>query len=147
MSTTALLAGLATLADAGGLGVYDPDRIWTAADTDWAIALGPTVPEDPAKVIVLTAYTPAPDDPRSTDSLLAVQFRFRGDEDPASVQDKNDGLFALLQGLHDTTVGGVPLVLLWRQSSLPGPPDENDRSQMSSNWYARVALASAYRTD
>jgi hypothetical protein len=82
-----------------------------------------------------------------TDSLMAVQFRLRGDEDPASVQDVNDALFSLLQGMHDTTVGGVPLVLFWRQSSLPGPADENRRSQMTSNWYAQVALTSAYRTD
>lgn len=147
MSTKQLLGGLATLADAGGIGVYDPARTWTAADTQWAISLGPTVPEDPPLSIVLSAYTPAPDDPKMTDSLMAVQFRFRGDEDPASVQDKNDALFVLLQGMHDTTVGGVPLVLLWRQSSLPGPADENRRSQMTSNWYAQVALTSAYRTD
>lgn len=147
MTTTALLAGIAGLLNAAGVGVYDEARTWTNADTAWGVALGPDVPEDPPRAVVLSAYTPAPDDPRSSDSLVAVQIRLRGDETSASVRDKNDEIFALLQGMHDTTVGGVPLVLLWRQSSLPGPADDNRRAQHSSNWYARIAQPSTYRTD
>lgn len=150
MSTTAFLTGLAQAISAAGVATYDPDRLWNAnqaPDDPYAVMLGPRIPEDPPRVIVLSAYTPAPDDPRMTDSLIGVQFRVRGTEDPGSVQDVNDSLFALFQGMHDTTVGGVPLVLFWRQSSLPGPPDENYRAQLSANWYAQVALTSAYRTD
>jgi hypothetical protein len=148
MSTTRdFLAGIASLIHETGIGVYDPDRTWTNADTAWAVALGPSVPEDPPKAIVLSAYSPAPDDPKMTDSLLAVQMRLRGDEDPGSVQDVNDALFTRFQGMHDTTVGGVALVLLWRQSSLPAPADENHRQQYSSNWYAQIAQTSNYRTD
>lgn len=141
------LTGLADLLTEASIGVHDPDRTWTAADTEWAISRGPSVPEDPPLAIVMSAYSPAPDDPKMSDSLLAVQFRLRGGESPVSVLDKNDEIFARLQGMHDTAVNGVSLVLLWRQSSLPVPADENQRAQLTSNWYARITHPGTYRTD
>lgn len=140
-----LVAGMAALIDGAGLGVYDPDRAWTAGDTSWAVMLR-SVPQDPPKVIALSLYS-VDDDPKLTDSTRGVQIRLRGDENPESTLDLNAALFDLFQGRHDTTINGVAVVLMWRQSFLPGPQDTESRWQLTSNWYVRTADPTQFRED
>ena len=71
----------------------------------------------------------------------------RGDEDPETVQALDEAIFNVLEGLHDTTVNGVPVALMWRQSGLPLPQDANQRWEQTSSYYARVAIPTLYRTD
>lgn len=145
MSRSALVAGIAQrLADAG-LGDWDPDAEYDDNYAGWPILRG-RVPQAPSKVIVLTAYTIS-DDATENDSIIGVQIRLRGDEDIATVQDRSDLIFGVLQGLHDETLNGVPIVLIERKSSAPLGQDENDRWQESCNYYVRVAWPTTYRTD
>lgn len=145
MSTAALLAGLGGLINTAGFAVYDPDRTWSDADTAVPVFPG-ALPDSPSKVIGMMPYT-LRDDPRLNDSLLSVQFRIRGDADQATVLTLNDALFDLFQGLHDVTVGGVPVVLMWRQNSLPGGRDQNDRYEHTASYYLQVAWPTSQRTD
>lgn len=140
-----LLVGLAVEIDTANLGVWDADRVWTPDDTDTAVLLR-DVPQDPPSVIALSPYS-VDDDPRLTDSTIGVQIRLRGDQNPQTTITLNAALFDLFQGRHDTTINGVPVVLMWRQSSLPGPQDENLRWQHASNWYIRTAVQSQHRED
>lgn len=146
MSTHDLLVGFAQILNSGGVGVYDTDRTWTADDTEWAVLVGNKIPQDPPKLIVIGSYVLA-DDPVLNDSTKGVQIRFRGDEDEKTVLDKEDDVFNLLQGMHDTTVNGVPLVQMGRKSALPLGPDMNNREERSANYAAQIAEPTLYRLD
>jgi hypothetical protein len=145
VSTVDLLTGLGMAVAAAGLAVWDPERVWTADDTDTAVLIG-RLPQQPSNVIAMTAYT-IRDDPHLNDSTVGVQFKMRGDVDEASVYAMNDTLFDLFHGMHDTTVNGVPVALAWRQNSLPGPQDQSDRWQHNASFYFQVAWPTRYRTD
>ena len=145
MTTAAFLAGVGALVQGAGIAVYDPDRTWTDADTQIPIFEG-DLPESPSKVIGMLAYT-IKDDPKLTDSIVAVQFKIRGDETHGSVTSVNDALFDALHGLHDTVVGGVPVVLAYRQNSVPGGRDGNSRYLHNASFYWMVTWPSQYRED
>jgi hypothetical protein len=136
---------VAQLLHDAGIGVYDPSRLWTASDTDVAIVIG-ELPQDPPQVLALEHYA-VRDDPRLNDTVAAIQIRNRGDENPATVQGRDDAVFSELHGRHDEVVNGVPLVLCWRQSLLPMPTDQNHRRQSSANYYNQVAWPTRFRTD
>jgi hypothetical protein len=146
VSAQALLVGIATELNDAGIGVYDPDRTWTSSDTEWAVVVGNRIPQDPSKVILLGAYD-IRDDPKLNDSTKGVQFRLRGDDDQQTVLDKSGDIFNLFQGLHDTTLNGVPVVLMTRQSGLPLGPDEQDRIEYSTNWWVQISDPTLYRLD
>lgn len=145
MTSHALLVGFAQILADAGVGVWDVNRTWTDTDTQVAIIVG-AVPQDPTQVVVLAHYA-VRDDPRFNDSTVGIQIRIRGDDQPQTVQDRNDAIFGLLQGMHDTIVGGVPVVLVSRNSSLPMGPDQNNRLEYSSNFYVEVAWATTYRDE
>lgn len=145
MSAANLLEGVAQLLNDAGVGVYDPDRTWTAADTDVAIVLG-ELPQDPPHAVALEFYT-VRDDPKTTDSTGAVQVRDRGDEDPTTVLNRDDAIFNTLHGLHDTTVNGVPVALAYRLNLVPMSADDNHRRRTVANFYWLIARPSPHRED
>jgi hypothetical protein len=144
-TTSALLTGIAELLDTANAGTWDPTGTYTD-NTDGAIIIGPRLPETPSDAIGIAPYGVS-DDPGLNDGLIGIQFRLRGTRDSESVLDRNDAIFDALHGMHDTTVGGVYVVLLWRQSFLPLPADENDRHQLTANYYARITRPNQFRTD
>ena len=145
MTAAALLVGAAQLLATAGVGVYDPARTWTAADTETAIVLG-ELPQDPPNAVALEFY-PVRDDPKTTDSTAAIQIRDRGDENPVTVLDRDDVIFDALHGLHDTTVNGVPVVLVNRLNLMPMSTDDQHRRRTVANYYWQIARPSPYRED
>lgn len=143
MSLSAFEIGLAELLASASVGVWRPDTPYAADET--AIMLR-SIPNDPDRLIVITCWLLS-SDPGTGDAIICAQVRTRGGTDPTTDQDVDDQVFAALSGLHDVTVGGVPVVIMWHQSSLPLGPDANQRWENSNNFYARVAWPSPNSTD
>lgn len=143
--TTDLLTGLAAYLHAAGAATWKASGAYSAAET--GIVLG-VVPQAPDRIVTLTAYGVG-DDPSLSDSVVGVQVRCRwGGQDPRSVDDLADAIFALLQGKTNVTLStGVRVVQCVRQS---GPvsmgQDENNRWSNSSNYYLTVHRPSTNRT-
>lgn len=142
MNTSALLEGFAELIAAEGIGVMNPTGIYTPDQIGITVR---SVPQAPDQLIVLSSYRVS--DSMLNDSIVGMQIRCRGDADPRTVLDRDDAIFNVLEGLHDTAVGGVPVQLVWRQSGLDGPQDANQRWEQSSNYYVRLTWPTRYRTD
>lgn len=145
MTAAEFVEGAAGLLDAAGVGVYDTTRTWTDADTAVAVVIG-ELPQTPTKCVALEFYT-VRDDPKLTDSTVALQIRCRGDESRTSVLALDAAVFGALHGLHDTSVNGVPVTLMWRQNLMPMSTDENQRCRSTANYYAYIAQPSTYRED
>lgn len=141
MTLTAFATGVAQLIDGAGIGVWNRDYT-----SDQALIVLQDVPTTPDRIISLTAYTVL-DDLELNDSMIALQVRTRGDTKPSTVMDTDDAIFALLHGLHDATIGGVPLAIMRRVSALSGPKDANQRWERASNYYASVNWPTAHRPD
>jgi len=138
-----LLAGLAQLFDDEGFGTYNQSGVFTADQTGITIK---AVPEKPDNLIVITP-TFTIDNAEMNDSTQGVQIRFRGSADPRSVLDRDAAIFDRIHGMHGVVIGGMNVVLVSRQSSLPWPQDQNQRCEHSSNYSVQVARPTRYRTD
>ncbi|SDJ07898.1 hypothetical protein SAMN05444157_1624 [Frankineae bacterium MT45] len=145
MSTSLLTKGVAGLIHEAGIGVYDPARRWLDSDTEFAVMMN-KVPTSPPLVIALTPYH-VQDSLRTTDSILGLQVRIRGNKNPATVLDADDAIFNLIHGMHDTVINGVPVALIWRDSWVPAQPDKNERWELASNYYIRTDVPTTYRDD
>ncbi|MDQ1738104.1 MAG: hypothetical protein QOH56_4355 [Pseudonocardiales bacterium] len=143
MTMTEFVTGIAELIAGANIGIWTPTGVYTPGQI--AITIRAT-PESPDDLIVLTPY-PVFDHPELNDSTIGLQIRTRGGKDPRTVDGRDDAIFDLLEGLRDVTVGGTPVVLISRQSSLPLPQDANQRWERSSNYYAQVAWPTRHRTD
>jgi hypothetical protein len=138
-----LLIGLAESINDEGVGTYSATGPLPV--DGFGVKIG-TRPETPSKLISLNWYG-VTSDAKNNDTVLGVQFWIRGDEDPRTIADTDAAIFNLFQGMHDTTVNGVPVALMWWQSGLPMPPDQNNRLQCTSNYYVRTAWPTTYRLD
>ncbi|HJQ00081.1 MAG TPA: minor capsid protein [Jatrophihabitans sp.] len=143
MSLSAFETGLAELLAAAGIGTWRPDTPYASDETAILIR---SIPNAPDRLIVITAWLMS-NDPGTGDALLCAQIRTRASTDPTTDQDVDDQVFNALNGLHDTSIGGVPVTVMWHQSSLPLGPDANQRWENSNNFYARVAWPSQLSTD
>lgn len=144
--TTDLLGGLATrLATLDGV-EWHPDG--TPYDPgDVAIILR-GIPQQPDKLITLAAYPR--DDNRHrgmADHDTAVQIRVRGDQDSRTCDDLADAIFTELDSLAGVTLGGVPLVQMWRQSYTSLGQDANGRWERSENYYVEAMRPTQHKTD
>lgn len=140
---TDLATGAAQMIEGAGIGVWDPDGVYSADQIGITIQ---AVPQTPDHIIAITPYSLS-DDQALGDSLVALQIRIRGDRDPRTVIDRDDAIFDVLEGIEETWINGVYVVVMWRQSNLPLPQDGNQRWERSSTYYARVAWPTQNRTD
>lgn len=140
MSTPTLdfLEGIAAVLVTAGAGVYNADGSgYTAGQT--GIALN-DMPDDPDRMIVLTAYSAGADDLLLTESRLAVQVRTRGTPDPRVEMAIRDDCYAALQGLRQIQLGSVWLIALTNISSILLGRDSQSRWENAQNFYADVNL-------
>lgn len=105
-------------------GKYNPSEVGIVFDT---------VPAQPTRLLVLTAYGDD-DDPTQTDSSLLVQARSRGTTDPRTALDDQDVVFGKLQNLPRQTIGGLVVAGCWRRSTAYLGVDGSSRHERVSNW-------------
>lgn len=115
------------------------------AATDTAI-VSDSLPATPDKAIALTLYTV--EDTALTDSVVGLQCRVRGKpNDRITDKDIADGLFDALHDLKNVTLGGVPVVRIWRQSESGLGPDGNNRQERTANYYIHLTREGTNRSD
>jgi hypothetical protein len=136
-------AGLAQILDDESIATWDASGAYTS--TQVGVTLN-VIPEAPDQIVAITVYD-VTDHAELNDSTLGVQIRLRGTRDPRSVLDRDDAIFNVFEGMRETTINGVALVIMARQSSLPLGRDKNDRHEHSSTYYAQIAHPTRYRTD
>lgn len=141
--TTDLLTGLAEYLALEGAGVWEPSGTYDDFQAT-AITLAGTI-TSPDRVIALQAY-PLTDDPTLSDSMIGLQVRCRGTEDPRDVDTIGDTVFDKLHGLWGADLNGVRLVQALRQSSVPFGRDDNGRWQRVDNYHLTVHYPSQQRT-
>lgn len=132
---TLFVRGWAQYLDDAGLGLWQPDEVFT--DDDTAIVDSAELPDSPPRVIALSSYGVS-DDVSLSNSVLALQVLCRWDgTDPAPSRDLAEAVYNLLQGAQHVILDtGVHVAQTWRNS---GPAslgkDANERWQNSSNFY------------
>lgn len=128
-----LLDGIAADLNTAGLGVYDPARVWTAADTATAVRIGP-MPAAPDRVIVLGGYRLGGDSPDVPSGQINVQFRTRCPSlDPRLLETLDGGIYDLLQGMTGRPYGSIVVTQALHKSSLDIGQDSNNRLMRSMN--------------
>lgn len=139
--STNLLAGLAELLDAAGVGTWGGP--FTPSDTAITVdALGAT----PDKGIALTLYDVEHD--AGTDSVMGLQCRVRGTpNNRTAAKDILDAIFDTLHGLEHATIGGVPVVRIWWQSGANLGPDSANRPEHTANYYLQLTRTGTHRSD
>lgn len=140
---TDLLTGLAQHLAAAGVGTWNPNGVYTSAQT--GIVLG-AVPPSPDRVITLTGYG-VTDNPTHADTVTGVQVRCRwAGADPRPVDDLADQVFDLWHGAGPLTLlTGVRVLLLERRSSASLGQDGNARWSRADNFYAHTHRPSPHR--
>lgn len=139
--TVNLLTGLGEYADAENVGKWGGPF----AATDTAITID-VLPATPDKAIAITTYPVS--DSGGTGSVLGVQFRVRGSAGNR-VADKDilDRLFDTFHDLEHITIGGVPIVRMWRQSGASIGPDSLNRPEHTANYYLEIIRSGTHRSD
>ena len=143
--TNDLLTGLAQHLTTLDLGLtYNPDSVYTAAQT--GIVIGP-MPPSPEKVVALQPYTVRSG--ARSDVTQGVQIRIRGaTRTPINaVNDLADDIYDALHGATDVDLGPIRVSLIIRASHALMGPDANARQETSSNYYLETAHPSAHVTD
>ena len=140
---TDLLTGLARHLAAEGIGTWNPDGVYTPAQT--GVVLG-AVPPAPDRIITLTGYG-VTDDLVHADTITGIQVRCRwAGRDPRPVDDLADLVFDLWHGAGPLTLPtGVRVLQLERRSSASLGTDDNGRWSRSDNYYATTHRPSPHR--
>ncbi|KRE79947.1 minor capsid protein [Arthrobacter sp. Soil763] len=138
-ATTDLLEGIARQLHTAGIGVYNPDGVYTPEQVGIVLKV---VPASPDRVIVLNVYTPgAADNPDQPLSTTAVQVRTRGRANkPFDTDETLDAVNTLLQGQEQYRYGTVQALAVTRTSSVPLGQDGNKRFEHADNYYVDVEL-------
>ncbi|MEV4335765.1 minor capsid protein [Streptomyces sp. NPDC049590] len=137
-----LLTGIATLLAAEGIGIYAPDDVLPADGT--GIVLG-RVPDGPDRIIGLTPYPVADDD--TTDAITGIQVRMRAGTDPTDLVQLATDVFDALHNRQHYQLGGIHVVLSWRQSQAWIGQDDQGRMELTSNYYIRTTRTGPNLTD
>ena len=92
-----------------------------------------------SKVVGLVPY-PVQSDAFTGTSIDAVQVLIRGApneglQDSLEVQDQ---IYNIIAYLENTSIGGVPITLAWRQISAPPRPDGSGRAEIRDSYYLRT---------
>lgn len=130
--TRDLLTGLGAELAAAGVGVTASGAPFDPAAT--AIVYS-AVPQDPDRVVILSAYRLGGDDPAHPVSQINVQVRTRGRAGAAADVDVlDDAVHDVIQGLTDRAYGSCHVTQALLKSSLPLGRDDNNRYERSSNY-------------
>ena len=140
--TSSLLDGIAGLLEEAGVGVFRPDDVVT--DPDTGLFRG-VMPDTPERAIGITAY-PVEDTDR-TDTTIGVQLRMRAGRGPDAVDDLADAVRDALHMRRHYVVGGISVVLSWRESQAWIGQDAHGRMELTSNYYFRTSRAGTYLID
>lgn len=117
----------------------------TFAPTDVALVID-RLPTAPDRAVALSLYDV--EDGAGTDSVVGLQAWIRGARNNLpSAKDITDALFDALHGLERATLGGTPIVRIWRQSGANLGPDSNGREEISQNYYLQLTRSGTHRTD
>lgn len=139
---TALVAGVAELLDAAGVGVWSADGTYDGTAPAITVRAMPATPD---AVLTLSAYGVS-DDPYTADTVTGVQVMMRtGGTDPSTTDDMADAVFDALQGLASVVVGGVTVLEVERHSSLSLGRDDLNRWVTSDNYYLTVHHPAPHR--
>lgn len=142
--TSRLLTGLAEhLADAG-IGTWNPTGTYTSGQTGIVIR---AIPDQPDRIITLTAYPVAGDLVGMADHATAVQVRLRAGPDPRDCDDLADQVFDLLDGARGLTWSGIPVVSVERTSYTSLGQDASRRWERSENYQIQAMRPTANNTD
>lgn len=136
--TTDLTDGIAALLVAAGVAVYRPTGpAYTDGET---VITKKDLPPAPDRVIAITSYGVADDQPLITYGQRLLQLRFRGVAgDPDDVDDLADAVFAVLHGAEDLTFASVHVAQILRFSSFPlGMDEQSRRWQRADNYQLDV---------
>lgn len=143
--TSRLLTGLAEHLAAAGIGVWRPDGPPYTADEIGIVTRA--IPTSPDRIITLAPYAVGTALPGMADHTQGVQVRCRGTQDPRVVEDIADAVFDRLDGVTRLTLGGIPVVQIYRQSYTSLGQDQNGRWESSSNYYVEAMRPTSNRTD
>ncbi len=139
--TVNLVTGLGELLDAAGVGSWGGP--WAAADTALVVD---ALPASPDKAVALTLYDVQDD--ATTDSIVGLQCRVRGSAGSRTdAKDILDVLFDTLHDLKNTTLGGAPIVRIWKQSGTNLGPDSANRPEHTANYYIQLTRTGSHRED
>lgn len=141
--TSRLLVGLAELLDTNSVGTWNPTGVYAAGET--GILIRAILPE-PDRIITLAPYIVA-SPPGLADYTLGLQVRIRGTTDPRICDDIGDLVFDLLDSASNLTLGGIPVVQVYRQSFASLGQDSNSRWEASHNYYFEAMRPTSNRTD
>ena len=143
--TSDLLTGLAVHLAAAGVGTWRPTGAYTPGETGITIR---GIPQTPDRLITLAPYPLDGGEHRGmADHDSALQIRVRGTQDPRVCEDLADAVFDLLDSCGRLTLGGIPVVDMWRQSYTSLGADGNGRWERSENYYLNAMRPTANKTD
>ena len=134
MTAKAVVAGIATMLDAAGVGVYDPAAVIAAGQVPIAVA---SMPPGDGAAIVVTTYPGGPEpDSRNGTEYPRLQVRVR-DANPLDALDLDRAVFDVLQA-----AGGVTLAGGWwlqdcyaiQSEAQPMGVDANGRHEFTRNY-------------
>lgn len=135
--TTDLAEGLAAELVQAGIGVYRPaGPAYTADETGIYLS---SIPDGPDRAICLTPY-PVTDDV-VTDTITAIQVRYRAGTDPRQVMAVSDAVFDRLHNRRGYYLGPVRVAVSWRQSEAPLGQDVHGRDERTGNYYFQTTRA------
>jgi hypothetical protein len=143
--TSRLVAGMAEHIEAAGIGTWDPTGT-SYADDATAIVIR-AIPDQPDRLITLTAYPIGRNLPGMADHLTGVQVRLRAGPDPRECDDLADELFDLLDGASGLTWGGIPVKDVGRRSYTSLGQDGSRRWERSENYEVDAMRPTANNTD
>ncbi|GGN86392.1 hypothetical protein GCM10010112_67910 [Actinoplanes lobatus] len=143
--TSRLLTGLAEhLADAD-IGTWDPTGT-SYADDDTAIAIR-AIPDQPDRLVTITAYPVGTNLPGLADHRTGVQIRLRAGPDPRDCDDLADAVFDALDGASGLVWGDIPVVSVSRTSYTSLGQDGSRRWERSENFFVDAMRPTANNTD
>lgn len=132
-----LLNGIAQLLVANDLAVLNESGSYSAGDTAiFYKIVNPT----PDRIVVLTAYSPGPDNPTLPYSKFGVQVRVRGTDDPTDVDELADAIFGVLHGLTNVQLNSVFAEQVLRVSSVTLGQDAAKRWERADAYYVDVSV-------
>lgn len=137
-----VLTAAATNLAAAGIGVWNPDGVYTAAQTGILLKVMPSAPD---RAIVLTLYPVTAS--HLSDTTLGLQVRCRAPGMPTAVDDLADQVHEHWHGARGLTLGPATIALTVRQSHTTLGRDANNRWETSSNYYLTTAQPSTHATD
>lgn len=136
-ATNDLLTGLAADIAASGAATYRSDgTAYLTSETAITFAL---LPDQPNRVVTLTAYRVGGDDPQNPTGQITVQVRTRGLPDqPMDTDALDDAIYDVLQGAQRKTYGSLMVSQVLIRSSLPMGRDPSNRWERSTNYVLDV---------